>query len=160
MRFCSISLYRNASNCTEKNLSESIRQVMCEVLTSRNWSSQLIDEETAFELSRDFLNSLFSGAGVERPKNSTYTVQEDRDVLIEAALTCMAADRVSTGFDLLTMRNDTDVLLGQIVRMANQKFGKRIGRAFEEAIIKKYEFWEAERASRQNKSARGRQLKH
>jgi hypothetical protein len=160
VRFCSISLYRNASNCTEKNLAESIRQVICELLISQSWSARLIDEENAHELARDFLNSLFSGAGVEWSKNDRYKHQTERDVLVEGALTCIAADRVSTGFDLLTLNNDTDVFLGQIVKIANEKFGNNIGNSFDEAIKRKYEFWQTESRARQNKSARGRQLKH
>jgi hypothetical protein len=160
VRFCSISLYRNASNCTEKNLSESIRQVVCELLTSRNWAARLINEESAHDIARDFLNSLFSGAGIEWSKNETYTPQTERDVLVEGALVCIGAEHVSTGFDLLTLRNDTDAFLGQIVKIASERFGKRIGNIFEDAIQRKYESWQIKARTRQNKSARGKQLKH
>ena len=160
VRFCSNSLYRNASNCTEKNLSESIRQVVCELLTTRNWASRLVNEECAHDLARDFISSLFTGAGIEWSKNETYTPQTERDILVEGALTCIAADRVSTGFDLLSMRNDTDIFLGQIVKISHERFGKRIGAIFEDAIQRRYELWQIENRARQNKSARGRQLKH
>jgi hypothetical protein len=160
VRFCSISLYRNASNCTEKNLSESIRQVICELLTSSNWAARLITEESAHDLARDFLNSLFTGAGIDWSKHETYTPQTERDVLVEGALVCVAADRVSTGFDLLTLRNDTDAFLGQIIKIANERFGKRIGDIFEDAVHRKYESWQIEIRARQSKSARGRQLKY